>query len=120
MRRSRRPRQEVGENPDYRFTLANERTFLAWVRTALALMAAGVAVVQFVPGLSALRHALGFVLICLGGIVAVTAYTHWDRNERAMRLGKRLPYSSLPRLVAALLTLVAVVSLGLVVYEWVR
>ncbi len=36
--------------PDYRFTLANERTFLAWQRTALGLLAAAVAVVQFVPG----------------------------------------------------------------------
>ena len=30
-----------GEEPDYRFTLANERTFLAWVRTALGLLAGG-------------------------------------------------------------------------------
>ncbi|WP_143342795.1 YidH family protein, partial [Crossiella equi] len=34
----------VGEEPDPRFTLANERTFLAWIRTSLGLMAAGVAV----------------------------------------------------------------------------
>lgn len=47
-RPGRTPLQEVGKAPDYRFTLANERTFLAWVRTALAMMAAGVAVVQFV------------------------------------------------------------------------
>ena len=33
---------EEGEEPDYRFTLANERTFLAWLRTALALIAGGV------------------------------------------------------------------------------
>src|SRR6185312_1745313 len=35
---------ELGEEPDYRFSLANERTFLAWIRTALALMAAAVGV----------------------------------------------------------------------------
>ena len=33
--------------PDYRFTLANERTFLAWQRTSLGLMAAAVAAVSY-------------------------------------------------------------------------
>jgi putative membrane protein len=110
----------VGEAPDYRFTLANERTFLAWVRTALALMAAGVAVVQFVPGLSVFRHLLGFVLVGLGGIVATAAYTHWERNERAMRLGERLPHSPVPRLVASALALAAFAALGLVLYDLVQ
>lgn len=120
-RRSERlPLHEVGEAPDYRFTLANERTFLAWVRTSLALMAAGVAVVQFVPGLSEIRHLLGFVLIALGGVVATVAYRHWERNERAMRLGERLPHSSVPRLVAAALALVAVAALALVAYDLLR
>jgi putative membrane protein len=57
------PSQDMRE-PDYRFTLANERTFLAWIRTALALIAGGVAVVQLVPALSipGVRHGLGTVL----------------------------------------------------------
>jgi putative membrane protein len=116
-RGSRAPLHEVGENPDYRFTLANERTFLAWVRTALALMAAGVAVVQFVPGLTAMRHVLGFILIGLGGVVAAIAYAQWERNERAMRLGERLPHSSVPRIVSGALALTAFVALGLVAYD---
>lgn len=111
--RHRRPLHEVGEHPDYRFTLANERTFLAWVRTALALMAAGVAVVQFVPGGGAVRHALGFVLIALGGVLAATSYAHWERNERAIRLGEQLPHSQIPRVVAAVLALAALVALVL-------
>lgn len=104
---------EVGEHPDYRFTLANERTFLAWVRTALALMAAGVAVVQLVPGFSVIRHVLGFVLIALGGVLAGVSYAHWERNERAMRLGERLPHSPIPRVVAAVLALAALAALVL-------
>jgi putative membrane protein len=64
------PLDQGGKALDYRFTLANERTFLAWVRTSLAMIAAGVAVVQFVPGLSVVRHALGFLLIGLGGVLA--------------------------------------------------
>jgi putative membrane protein len=119
-RRSERPPlHEVGEHPDYRFTLANERTFLAWVRTSLALMAGGIALVQFVPGLDVVRHLLGFILIGLGGVVATVAYTHWERNERAMRLGERLPHSAVPRLVAFALALIALVALGMVVYDLV-
>ncbi|HSE09071.1 MAG TPA: DUF202 domain-containing protein [Nocardioidaceae bacterium] len=117
--RARMKLHEVGEAPDYRFTLANERTFLAWVRTALALMAAGVAVVQFVPGLSVVRHLLGFVLVGLGGVVATVAYTHWERNERAMRLGERLPHSPVPRMVAFALALTAFGALALVAYDLV-
>lgn len=116
-RSGRSPLREVGESPDYRFTLANERTFLAWVRTSLALMASGVAVVQFVPGLDAVRHALGFVLVALGGVVAAVAYNHWERNERAMRLGEQLPHSPVPRIVAAALAVAAFAALGLVAYS---
>ncbi len=109
----------LGEDPDYRFTLANERTFLAWVRTSLALMAAGVAVIRFVPGLSVMRHALGFLLIGLGGLLAAVSYRHWQRNERAMRLGRQLPQSFVPRLVASSLVLAALVALALVIADLV-
>ncbi len=116
-RASRSPLHGVGEAPDYRFTLANERTFLAWVRTALALMASGVAVAQFVPGVPALRHTLGIVLIALGGLLAGVSYRHWEQTERAMRLGEQLPHSPIPRLVALVLALTAVVGLVLTVVE---
>src|ERR1700736_255021 len=68
------PSEETREL-DYRFTLANERTFLAWIRTALALLAGGVAVVQLVPALSipGFRHGLGTVLTVAGGVLAVLA-----------------------------------------------
>ena len=119
-RNGRTPLHEVGEAPDYRFTLANERTFLAWVRTALAMMAAGVAVVQFVPGLDLVRHALGIMLILLGGLLAGVSYAHWESNERAMRLGERLPSSPIPRLVAAVLTLTALAALVLTIVDLVE
>ncbi|NUU26153.1 MAG: DUF202 domain-containing protein, partial [Streptomycetaceae bacterium] len=69
----RRPRlQDIGDEPDYRFTLANERTFLAWIRTALSLLAGGVAVVQFLPDLGPRpqRLVLGFVLIAIASLLA--------------------------------------------------
>ena len=108
-----------GTDPDYRFTLANERTFLAWIRTALAMMAAGVAVIRFVPGLTLMRHALGFLLIGLGGFLSWMAFHDWQRNQRAMRLGLRLPQSSVPRLVAASLVLASLAALALVVADLV-
>lgn len=110
---------DTGTDPDYRFTLANERTFLAWIRTALALMAAGVAVIRFVPGLALMRHTLGFLLIGLGGFLAAVAYRDWQRNERAMRLGRQLPRSFVPRLVAGSLVLAALVALALVIADLV-
>jgi putative membrane protein len=111
------PLHTVGERPDYRFTLANERTFLAWVRTALAMMAAGVAVVQFVPGVAIVRHILGLLLILLGGILAAASYRQWERTERAMRLGEELPRSPIPRLVAAVVPVTAIVGLVLIALD---
>jgi putative membrane protein len=113
------PLHQVGEAPDYRFSLANERTFLAWVRTALAMMAAGIAVVQFVPGLTVVRHVLGLILIALGGVLAAMSYRHWERNERAMRLGEQLPRSAVPRVVAGVLTLAALAALALTITDMV-
>ena len=80
-------------------------------------MAAGVAVVQFVPGLTEVRHVLGFILVALGGVIATMAYANWEHNERAMRLGERLPHSPVPRVVASVLAVVAFGALGLVVYD---
>ena len=84
---------EPGEEPDPRFTFANERTFLAWQRTALALIGGGIAVTQILPpfDLPGGRHILGLPLIVLGGLVAFTAYGRWAANQRALRLGQPLP-----------------------------
>lgn len=114
------PLHEIGERPDYRFTLANERTFLAWIRTSLALTAAGVAVVQLVPGLTVIRHVLGILLIAIGGLLSAVSYRHWEQNERAMRMGEQLPHSMVPRLVGITLVLAAVTALVLIVVDLLR
>ena len=112
------PRQvrAVGQEPDYRFTLANERTFLAWIRTSLALLAGGVAVIQLVPNFSVPggRHILGFALIVLSIVIAVSSYRHWADSERALRLGKPLPPSVLPRTLGAGVAAVSLVALILI------
>ena len=113
------PGQRDGSDPDYRFTLANERTFLAWIRTSLALMAAGVAVIHYVPGLTLMRHLLGFLLIGLGGFLSWISYHDWQRNEHAMRMGRQLPPSVVPRLVSWCLVLAALAALALVIVDLV-
>lgn len=109
--------RRVGSTPDYRFSLANERTFLAWVRTGLALVAGGLVAAQFLPelGVPLLREALAVVLLLLGGAVAVRALTHWVRCERAMRLGEDLPQSRFPAVLAAAVGLGAMLLTGLVI-----
>ncbi len=102
--------------PDVRFSFANERTFLAWIRTALALVAAGLAIVQLLPpfhGIHWGRRAIGVPLIVLGGVVAVSSYLEWAANQRALRRGAPLRHSRLPQLLAIVIVLVAVVAAAL-------
>jgi putative membrane protein len=106
-------RDTGGTEPDPRFTFANERTFLAWSRTALALVVAGVAVVQLLPpfpGVPVGRHLLGVPLIVLGAVLAVAAYAEWVRSQRAMRRGEPLPRSILPWILAATITGIAIIA----------
>ncbi|GAB3657906.1 YidH family protein [Streptomyces sparsus] len=100
--------REEGTTPDYRFSLANERTFLAWIRTALALVAGGIAVDQFLTGLRAeLRTTIAVALLVGGAVCAVRAVNHWVRCEQAMRKGEDLPASRFPALLATGATLAA-------------
>lgn len=78
-----------GEEPDARFTLANERTFLAWIRTALGLVAAGVAVKALLDG--GLARVAAAVLVGLGAFVPSYAFVRWAVSERALRCGRPLP-----------------------------
>ncbi|WP_102144517.1 YidH family protein [Mycobacterium hubeiense] len=98
------------QEPDYRFTLANERTFLAWIRTALALIAGGVAVVQLVPAFSVpgVRHGLGVLLTSAGGVLAVLAVRRWQRVQTAIRRNTDMPRSPMPWLLAGVIVVVAV------------
>lgn len=107
----RRPRQaRVGTEPDYRFSLANERTMLAYLRTGLALMAAGAALIQLFDG--PIDTASGIGLVGLGVAVAVGSYRRWRQVELALRRDEPLPVSRLPLLVVAVLSLVGVAVLA--------
>ena len=102
--------------PDVRFTYANERTFLAWNRTALALIATGVAATQLLPEFHVPhgREILGVPLIALGALVAATSFFQWRANERAMRLRRPLPSSPMAAVLAVGIGIVSVIAVVLV------
>lgn len=106
-----------GSEPDVRFTLANERTFLAWIRTALALIAGGVALevlgLALHPGL---RLAASLVLIVVGMITPGLAWLGWQRSERALRLGTPLPGSLLGTVTGVAVTVSAALILLAIVF----
>ena len=100
-----------GTEPDVRFTLANERTFLAWIRTGLALIAGGVALELLGVDLQEQwRFAAALILIIAGILTPVFGWIGWMRIERAMRLGVAFPGSPMGAVVAG-----AVVIAGLFV-----
>jgi len=117
----RRPRwvYGVGDDPDPRFSLSNERTALAWVRTALALIAGGVALTSL-ASLANLPRMLDVIatFACLsGGLLAVRAAFGWARVERSLRVGKHLPA---PHALGVLAVVVAVLAILLAAYSIAR
>ena len=99
--------------PDARYTFANERTFLAWTRTALAFILAGLGIVQLLPpfpGVPWGRHLLGVPLIAIGAGIAVVGYFQWAGNQKALRRGEPVRRSPLPLFLAAAIGALAVVT----------
>jgi putative membrane protein len=103
-----------GQEPDYRFSFANERTFLAWIRTSLALLASAVAVDAVDLDIAVgMRRLLAGILVTLGFLAAVVSWLRWATAERAVRRGAPLPSMGfalvigLGLVVVALLVLVA-------------
>lgn len=103
--------------PDYRFTLANERTFLAWQRTALGLLAAAVAVVQLVPelGVPGGRHILGIALVALAILTAASGLRRWRIVDHAVRRNEPLPPNRAPVILGVGLAVLGVIVLVLVI-----
>ncbi|WP_402464023.1 YidH family protein [Isoptericola aurantiacus] len=117
MTRSRFPRWVYGPGiePDPRFSLANERTLLAWLRTALGLIAGGTALEALdVPMEPTFRLVAALTLLGGGALLPVTAGVDWARTERAMRRGAALPGGAAGIVLAATVGVVgALVLLGL-------
>jgi putative membrane protein len=103
------------EEPDYRMSLASERTYLAYIRTSLALIAAGVAVVSLLSdGHVGLRRTVAIVLIGLGSVIAIAARFRWRQIDAAMRRGEPMPGTFLGPLIAVSMVAVGVLALVLV------
>jgi putative membrane protein len=113
--RARRPRiEDEGEEPDARFSFANERTFLAWNRTALGCVVAGLAVSHVLrpddssdvgPKLA------GVALMVLGGLLALFSYVNWSASQRALRRREPLPRSILPTVLSVVTAVIAVTTI---------
>jgi len=109
----------AGSEPDPRVTFANERTFLAWIRTGLGFLAAGVAIAAVARwsdrlGLE-IRLASAVLIIC-GLACGLGAFRRWMANERAMRLNEPLPSSPLLLVLTAIVAAVGIVALIIVTF----
>jgi len=99
---------QPGTEPDARFTFANERTFLAWNRTALALIAAGLAIVQLLPPFAGVpwgRHMIAVPLIVAGGMwyhrsvfSAVATYLGLSQAALRSQLQAGMPLSKIAKI----------------------
>jgi inner membrane protein YidH len=113
------PAPPAGREPDVQLSLANERTFLAWERTALGVITAGLAITQLLPAFDfpGARRLIGLPLIGLGVVLALVSFWEWRANQEAMRHDRPLPRSFLPLLVAVVVGIVAIVGFVLVLVE---
>jgi putative membrane protein len=105
-------------DPDYRFTLANERTFLAWMRTALGLLAGAVALVHVAANHDATttQRTLAVVLACLGILICATSIRRWQVVQQAMRRGEDLPRSHQPFVLGVAISLVGLAVVVLLLH----
>lgn len=77
---------------DPQTALSNERTFLSWIRTSLALVVTGVALVAFdLPIPMGWRVAAGGVFGVLGVIAAAQAWLGWHHTDRELSQGAPVP-----------------------------
>lgn len=106
-----------GEDPDPRFTMANERTFLAWLRTGLALIALGLGVATFVATQERFAASVyaAAALVALGGVVSAASWFRWLRVERAVRRSEPIPRSTLGLFVAVAIAVLAASLLAVIV-----
>ncbi len=112
----RKPWRKQGQDPDYRFSLANERTYLAWIRTALALLAGAIGIDQLTPDLAEpeIRMLISSFLCVCSGLLAVFAYRRWAQNERAIRNNSQLIYTSFLKVISVVLVAITLVIIWVI------
>ncbi|MDR6972775.1 DUF202 domain-containing protein [Leifsonia shinshuensis] len=96
-----------------RDTLANRRTFLAYTRTALALIGGGVALGLLKSGDGTLVQRLAAVVLVVAGAgITIGGLIEWRLADAALRAGRPLRRSGLIPATTAIVVLVAVLLLG--------
>jgi putative membrane protein len=106
-----------GDELDYRFSLANERTFLAWVRTSLALLAGGIALEEIATSFLGddTRTALAAAAVALSLLLVTASWRRWGQVQSAMEEGRPLPHPwAIPLLATGVAVLAGVLGLALV------
>ncbi len=104
--------------------MANERTYLAWVRTAITIIALGFVVAKFqllinelspsAPTSSIhLSLAIGVILVAVGGSLQVLALTRFKKNQKMIKAGRYEPASTIETIVSSTIFIVALL---LIVY----
>ncbi|NYE35461.1 putative membrane protein [Nocardioides cavernae] len=99
------------QHTDIRFSLANERTFLAYERTAVGLVAAALAVFHLLEP-SWPQKLLGLLLVASALIAAGGGWLRYRQAERAIREGRDLPAGTTVHLMAAAV-LVVIIAAGI-------
>lgn len=98
--------RSVGTDPDPRFTLANERTFLSWITLCLGMLGVGLAVGTLIPGDPVALKVLALLWILMAALLSYRALRRWLRVERALRRAEPLPLSrSVPAVAIGLAVL---------------
>lgn len=96
--------------PDPRFLLANERTYLAWVRTSLALLAAAAAVTAVdLPMSLTVQRLMATVLAVIGMASALEGWRSWRRRDAALYANEPIAPARATTLITGGLFLVGVV-----------
>lgn len=111
--------RQTEHEPDPRYTFANERTFLAWVRTGLALIAGGLVahqVIELRP--AAVRLGVSVAAVILGGAIVLIAYRYWRVNTVALRTDSPLELSPALWLTTVLVVLLACVLVATLTVDW--
>ena len=104
--------------PDVRLVLANERTYLAWIRTSLGLIASGVAVERLLPvfEIRGAREFVGVALVLAGAIAAATSHRRWRRVDSALRTGEPVPPPTVASAIAIVVAVAGLVTIGLLLW----
>ncbi|MFT6925478.1 MAG: putative membrane protein [Psychromonas sp.] len=110
--------KKLGKSPDYRFTLANERTFLAWIRTSLAFLAAAIGIDQLAPNLAPemYREVIALLLSLFSASLAYFAYRRWSKNEQAMRGDAELSYTRILGVISLIMITISFLIIYLLLF----